>query len=125
VAATVLVPLMALGEEPASLPGEIPVGWYVYPESKLKNLDETTRSCFNYSHNEWQVTNEGNGVRITERPGRKGRDDFPPVPSRPPLLKHQEGMPGRTVSAGLRSAMHFKMLGSSPTTVANGEVAYG
>jgi len=80
----------------------------VYPESKLKNLDETTLRCFNYSHNEWQVTYEGNGVRITPRLSPKGKDDFPSVPSCPPLLKHQEGMPGRTVSAGLRSAMHFK-----------------
>jgi hypothetical protein len=107
-AATILLPQMVLGQQPTSLPGEIPVGWYVYPESKLKNLDETTLRCFNYSHNEWQVTNEGNGVRITPRPSPKGKDDFPPVPSWPPLLKHQEGMPGRTVNAGLRSAMHFK-----------------
>ena len=88
--------------------GRNPSGWYVYSESKLKNLHETTLRCFNYSHNEWQVTNEGNGVRITPRPSPRGKDDFPPVPSWPPLLKHQEGMPGRTVSAGLRSAMHFK-----------------
>ena len=51
-AATILLPQMLLGQQLASLPGEIPVGWYVYPESKLKNLDETTLRCFNYSHNE-------------------------------------------------------------------------
>jgi hypothetical protein len=107
-AATILLTQMVLGQQPASLPGNIPVGWYVYPESKLKNPDETTLRCFNYSHNEWQVTNEGNGVKITERPRYKGKDDFPSVPSWPPLLKHEEGMPGRTVSAGLRSAMHFE-----------------
>jgi hypothetical protein len=106
--ATILLPQMVLGQQPAPLPGNIPVGWYVYPESKLKNLNETTLRCFNYSHNEWQVTNEGNGVKITERPRPKGKDDFPPLPSWPPLLKHEEGMPGRSVSAGLRSAMHFE-----------------
>lgn len=108
-AANILLSQMVLGQQqPPPLPGEIPVGWYVYPESKLKNLDETTLRCFNYSHNEWQVTNEGNGVRITPRASPKGKDDFPPVPSWPPMLKHQEGMPGRTVSAGLKNAMHFK-----------------
>jgi len=107
-AATILLPQMVSGQQPAPLSENIPVGWYVYPESKLKNLDETTLRCFNYSHNEWQVTNEGNGVSITERPSPRGKDDFPPVPSWPPLLKPQEGMPGRTVSAGLRSAMHLE-----------------
>lgn len=106
--ATILLPQMVLGQQPASLAGNIPVGWYVYPAKKLKNLDETTLRCFNYSHNEWQVTNEGNGVKITELPRPKGKGDFPPVPSWPLLLKHEEGMPGRTVSAGLRSAMHFE-----------------
>lgn len=62
----------------------------------------------NYSHNEWQVTNGKEGVKITERPRSKGKDDFPPVPLWPPLLKHEEGMPGRTANAGLRSAMRFK-----------------
>lgn len=106
--ATVLLPQMVLGQQPASLPGNVPVGWYVYPANKLKNLDETTLRCFNYSHNEWQVTSEGSGVKITERLGTKGKDDFPQVPSWPPLLKHEEGMPGRTVSAGLRGTMHFE-----------------
>lgn len=106
--ATILLPQMALGQQPAPLSGNIPVGWYVYPEKKLKNLDETTLRCFNYSRNEWQVTNEGNSVKITQLPRPTGKDDFPPVPSWPPLLKREEGMPGRTVSAGLRSTMHFE-----------------
>jgi hypothetical protein len=107
-AATILLAQIVLGQQPASAPGNIPAGWYVYPESKLKNGDETTLRCFNYSHNEWQVTNEGEDVKITERSRPKGKSDFPPVPLWPPLLKHEEGMPGGTVSAGLRSAMHFK-----------------
>jgi hypothetical protein len=89
-AATVLLQQTVLGQQPVSLPGEIPAGWYVYPERKLKNLDETTLRCFNYSHNKWQVTNEENAVRITPRPNPSGKDDLPPVPSWPALLKRQE-----------------------------------
>jgi hypothetical protein len=89
------------GQEPSSTK-RIPEGWYVYPNSKLKNLDENTLRCFNYSHNEWQVINEGEEVKITQRTGKKTD-----VPSLPSLLEHQPGMPGRTVNAGLRSATNY------------------
>ncbi len=79
-----------------------PDGWHVYPISKLKNLDENTLRCFNYSHNEWQVITEGKEVQITKRTGKKTD-----VPSLPPSLEHQPGMPGRTVNAGLRSVMNY------------------
>src|SRR5262249_14318467 len=66
------------------------------------NVDEYTVRCFNYSHNEWQVMSEGEKVKITKRVGT-----LTDIPSLPPLLKHQSGMPGNTVQAGLRSATHY------------------
>ena len=99
-AAGCLFPLLIGGQ--SQVPSEsIPSGWYVYPEEKLKHLDETTRRCFNYSRNEWQVIAEEDEIRIEKRFAPK---ELPPIP---PRLKHEEGMPGRTVGAGLRSATHF------------------
>jgi len=80
----------------------VPQGWYVYPNAELKHLDENTLRCFNYSHDEWQVIGEGEEVKITKLTGKKTD-----APSLPPLLEHQPGMPGRTVSAGLRSATNY------------------
>jgi hypothetical protein len=105
--AGVLLPTTLLGQQPAPSAGRIPEGWYVYPESKLKNLDETTLRCFNYSHNEWQVVSDGDGVKITKLV-RQGKMNAPSTLPLPPSLKHEEGMPGRTVTAGLRVAMHFE-----------------
>jgi hypothetical protein len=84
-------------------PEHIPQGWYVYPNSKLNHADVTTLKCFNYSRNEWAVSDESDGVRITKWTGRKAE-----VPSLPPLLKVQPGMPGPTPSAGLIGAMRFE-----------------
>jgi hypothetical protein len=89
------------GQETSSTK-RMPEGWYVYPNSKLKNADENTLRCFNYAHNEWQVIREGEEVKIAQRTGKKTD-----VPSLPPLLKHQPWMPGRTVNAGLRSATNY------------------
>src|SRR2546427_6531305 len=80
--------------------GKYPGGLVRLSSQQLKNLDETTLRCFNYSHNEWQVIREGDGVKITKLIKQKSEDAA--MPSLPPLLKHEEGMPGRTVSAGLR-----------------------
>ena len=100
-AATCLLPSIIDGQcKP--LVGSIPDGWYVYPEEKLKHLDESTLRCFNYSHSEWNVTSEGDVVTIASNLGEK-TDQL----ALPPLLKREEGMPGRTVRAGLRSALHF------------------
>jgi hypothetical protein len=95
-----LLPPLLLAQQ-SSPEGTIPEGWYVYPDKKLKNVDETTLRCFNYSHNEWQVISKGDG-QIVRQLRKKGDE-----PILPPLLKLEAGMPGRTVSAGLRSAMHF------------------
>lgn len=101
--AGILFPLKLPGQQSVPPTGLIPEGWFVYPGTKLKNLDETTLRCFNYSHNEWRVISEGDGVKITKRLSQKAD-----VPALPPLLKQEAGMPGRTVSAGLRTAMHFE-----------------
>ena len=100
-----LLPLTLLGQGPVATTRLIPDGWYVYPSGKLKNLDETTLRCFNYSQNEWKVISEGDGVKITKLL-RQG--DTSVLPTLPPLLKHEDGMPGRTINAGLRSATHFE-----------------
>jgi hypothetical protein len=103
--AAALLPSL-MGGQSHALSQPIPDGWYVYPEEKLKDLDETTLRCFNYSQNEWQVMTDGNGIRITKRVAQK-KGALPSGTQLPPLLKHEEGMPGRTVYAGLRSATHF------------------
>jgi hypothetical protein len=73
-----------------------------YPNSKLNHADITTLRCFNYSRNEWEVSDESVGVKITKWAGRKAD-----VPSLPALLKVQPGMPGPTPSTDLVGAMHF------------------
>ena len=103
---TVLCVLLAsilFGQQPLPSTERNPAGWYVYPNNKLKNLDETTLRCFNFSRNEWQVDSEGDEVKITKRSGKNAE-----VPSFPPLLQHEDGMPGRTLTAGLRSSTHYK-----------------
>jgi hypothetical protein len=105
IAAAIVLSQIALAQQPASPTGSIPAGWYVYPDDKLKNLDETTLRSFNYSQNEWQVANEGDGINITKLIRRKSGDQT--IPSLPPLLKHENGMPGRAASDGLRTAIHY------------------
>jgi hypothetical protein len=80
----------------------IPQGWYVYAHRNLKHADENTLRCFNFSHNEWHVSLEADDVNITKWSGRK-----PDIPSLPPRLKLEPGMPGRTMNAGLSGAVHF------------------
>ena len=112
IVAAVVLPSSLLGQQSGASagPGPIPEGWYVYPKEKLKRLDENSLRCFNYSLNEWQVTSEGDVVRITKQLHDKTskfpyKSDELPLP---PLLKHEQGMPGRTVRAGLRSVLHFR-----------------
>jgi hypothetical protein len=83
-------------------PESISQGWYVYPNSKLNHADITTLRCFNHSRNEWEVSAEGDDVKITKWTGRKAD-----VPSLPASLKVQPGMPGPTPSTDLVGAMHF------------------
>jgi hypothetical protein len=101
----VLLPHSLLGQEPPSHAELVPEGWYVYSASSLTNLDQSTRRCFSYSHNDWQVAHDGDAITITKRIRQKDRAaSLPPLP---PFLKHEGGMPGRTVDAGLQSATHF------------------
>lgn len=86
-------------------PQSVPVGWYIYPETSLQELDESTLRCFNYSRNEWQVTGDESDVKIDKL--ARPEVNAPPI-ALPPLLKLEKGMPGRTVRAGLRSAIHFE-----------------
>jgi hypothetical protein len=110
-----LIIALAAGSVLSSLTGgqsqgpfqSLPDGWYVYSEEKLKHSDENTLRCFNYSRNDWQVSTDGNEIRVTKRV-KPQKGDPPSLPPLPPLLKHQEGMPGRTLGAGLRSATHFQ-----------------
>jgi hypothetical protein len=103
--AGVLFPFLVFGQQPATDVGVTPDGWYVYPERKLLHLDQYTRRCFNYSHNDWEVSSDGDAIRITKQVSHKG-DPQNELPL-PPRLKFEPGMPGRTVDAGLRSATHF------------------
>src|SRR5215469_16076141 len=98
----------ALAQQPTPAVARIPAGWHVYPTEKLKDVDENTRRCFNYSKNEWWVSSEGDEVKIADRYRPTQKLASPPVPELPPLLKYEAGMPGRTPDAGLSSAMHFK-----------------
>ena len=83
----------------------IPLGWWVYPAEKLQHVDHNTRSCFNYSRNEWQVFSKPAGIQIAplhvEGKGPSSTDELPSG------LKLEPGMPGRNVRAGLRKAMRF------------------
>ena len=88
-------------EATASVPA--PDGWYVYPNAKLKNVDEMTQRCFNYSRDDWRVAIEGNRVQIAKH--TELRTQTLPLPLH---LKPQPGMPGRTVDEGLRNAIHFE-----------------
>jgi hypothetical protein len=103
--AGVLLPFSFFAQESAPQTGIMPEGWYAYPESNFEHLDESTRRCFNFSRNNWQVTNDGNGIEISRLIRQKGGAQS--LPSLPPFLKHEAGMPGHTVGFGLQSATHF------------------
>jgi hypothetical protein len=98
-----LLPSALLGQQ-TGMQRVFPDGWFVYPESKLRNLSENTKRCFNYSHLEWKISRDGEGVKVTSLVRQKFEPSALPLP---PSLKHQDGMPGRTVRAGLSAAMHF------------------
>jgi hypothetical protein len=98
-----LFPSAVCGQQGASGKDHIPPGWYVYPSDKLKNLDEPTERCFNFSQNDWQVKDDGSDVTFQKR----SKQNNGVVPSLPPLLKHENGMPGRAASDGLRTAIHY------------------
>jgi hypothetical protein len=95
------MPILCQAQESAGASTRPPDGWFVYPESRLKTLDESTLRCFNYSRNEWRVTNQDGGVKITRRVEDTAEETLPA------LLKLQPGMPGETVKAGLRSVLHL------------------
>ena len=67
-----------------------PKGWFVYPMKNVRDLDEQTRRCFNYSRNDWRVALEGNDVKIA----KISRSDAE-QPVLPPLLKVEPEMRGR------------------------------
>jgi len=103
-ACSLLFPFALFGQQTVPYTA-VPDGWYLYPESKLTNPDEAVRRCFNYSRNDWKVTNEGDTVEITKLVRQEG--DVPALPPLPSRLKLQDGMPGRTIGAGLRTATHI------------------
>lgn len=74
---------------------DLPQGWHVYADDKLKDANEQDRRCFNISRNDWKVTVEADQVRIVEKLGSE--NDNLVLPAR---LVHQEGM------TRLQSVMH-------------------
>lgn len=94
----------AQGQQAASGKDHVPPGWYVYPTDKLENLDESSKRCFNSSRSEWRLKGDGAGVKFEKR----SRQDDAVVPTLPPLLKREDGMPGRTASDGLTAAIHYR-----------------
>jgi len=42
----------------------VPGGWFVYALKNVRDLDEQTRRCFNYSHNDWRVSLDAGDVKI-------------------------------------------------------------
>jgi hypothetical protein len=99
-----LLPRAACGQQATSGRDHIPVGWYEYPSDKLENLDEASKQCFSFSRNDWHVMVDGSDVTFEKRL----RQDNAAAPALPPLLKPENGMPGRNVSDGLRTAIHYR-----------------
>ena len=106
-----LLPSSRMGQESRSPAGAIPEGWYAYPENKLNAWpkNSTWSPCPSVSLTDWRVSTEGDAVRITkllnDRTSIQNRSEQLPLP---PLLKLEQGMPGQTVRAGLKSVLHFK-----------------
>src|SRR5580698_8466222 len=92
-----LVSAQGVGQLSAQQPTDMPQGWYVYADEKLKNASASDARCFNYSRRNWQVTVEEGEPQITER--RKDQLETSILPSR---LVHQQGM------TRLRSATRFE-----------------
>ena len=88
------------GQQPAPTASgsDVPEGWYVYPSSRLNNLD--TQQCFNYSEDQWQVTSDGGSIKITKVARRIIK-----APSLPPLWKPQpDSPPGLTTTVQFPNA---------------------
>jgi len=112
IVAAVVLPSPVVGQQSVAFAGAIPAGWYVYPEDKLKNWpkNSTWSPCPSDSLTDWQVSAEGDALRITKLVNdrtSKSQDKSEQLPL-PRLLKHEQGMPGQTVRAGLKSVLHFK-----------------
>ena len=106
-----LSPSLRVGQPSRSSAGAIPEGWYVYPEDELNKwpANSTWSPCPSDSLTDWQVSSEGDSVKITklasDRASKLKKEEELPLPR---LLKHEQGMPGSTVRAGLKSVLHFK-----------------
>lgn len=81
----------------------------MYPTQQLEHLDDNSSPCPKHRLTDWEVTSQGDLVRINELvyQGKtsNGVSQEQPLPV---LLKHQQGMPGNTVRAGLKTVLHFK-----------------
>ena len=107
-AAVLLLAAPMFGQQSPDPGPALPDGWHVFPDRKLKEVDGWGRRCFNFSRNEWEVTDAGNGIEIKNRK-TWGKGDVPESP--PPMparLKRDPWMPGRTVADGLQTTMHFE-----------------
>jgi hypothetical protein len=107
-----LLPSPYVGQLSRSSPTPIPEGWYVYPEDKLNKWPEnsTWSPCPSNALTDWQVSTGGDAVRISKLVNdstSKSQDKSEQLPL-PSLLKHEQGMPGKTARAGLRRVLHFK-----------------
>lgn len=80
---------LSSGEQDGTVVRPAPAGWFVYAMKNVKDLDEQTRRCFNYSHNDWRVSLDAGDVKIVKI-SRGGADQ----PSLPPLKVEPE-MRGR------------------------------
>ena len=75
-----------IGQAPQQRSNDLPRGWFVYADEKLKNATEHDTRCFNLSRNEWKVSAEAGGTRIAEN--SRGQVEAPALPR----LIHQEDM---------------------------------
>ncbi len=68
IVAAVVLPSPVVGQQSVAFAGAIPAGWYVYPEDKLKNWpkNSTWSPCPSDSLTDWQVSAEGDALRITK-----------------------------------------------------------
>ena len=67
-----------------------PKGWFIYPMEDVKDLNEQTRRCFNYSRNNWRVSLEEKRVKIARI--NRGVTEQPALPL---LLRVEPEMRGR------------------------------
>jgi hypothetical protein len=83
----ILASAQALAQLSAQRSTDLPQGWYVYGDEKLRNASASDTRCFNYSRRDWHVTVERGEAHITER--RKDQLETSTLPSR---LIRQQGM---------------------------------